>query len=492
MGRISFGGPESVAQLEKVYTNTAATMKDFQVRYGLVCKDDGEILDDILVYRWPYGLRWSLMLETGRRSLVGWKHKGRVNVQIQDQTLDTTMIALQGPEPVEMSPACSSTILRRSNTTSRTDAVCHKECVVRRTGYTGEDGFEVMLPNARGPPSGDGSRRAVPLCGLGLRDTLRHEAAMPLYGHEIDEGTNPLEAGLAWAVKFDKDDFIGRAALERPAAGRHRPQLVGLVTDSRRPRRVTRSTPAARRSAGVLEATGPDARSHRDRVRGRFAKAGTAVEFAVKEARARDRSWRSVLQTGKDPDSPSTSRSRNLMNRLALSSLMLLIPAAAEAQQPGAVQREAMKKLDFLVGKWEGPLPLTKIGKGKMHSLRQSEEVQYRLKGTVLLWLRGPVAGQKEFLPEVTITLLPSMRRGSSPTIRVGQAIPYQDAHDGRPKYCRLTRIEVGGQGGCLGVQDTEELRRGSTHNETERQKASGTRSPSSRPTARLGTRLSR
>src|SRR5260370_42487476 len=103
MGRLSFGGPDALDLIQHVYTNNAATMKDGQVRYGLVCNAGGGIRDDVLVYRWPYG--WAMVVNAGNRDkIVAWlgEHKGGRNVQIMDQTLDTCMIAVQGPKALEM------------------------------------------------------------------------------------------------------------------------------------------------------------------------------------------------------------------------------------------------------------------------------------------------------------------------------------------------------------------------------------------------------
>src|ERR1700730_9636656 len=102
MGRLSFGGPDSLALIQQVYTNNAATMKDFQVRYGLVCNERGGIRDDVLVYRWPYG--YAMVVNASNRDkIVAWlaEHKGTRNVEIRDQTLATCMIAIQGPKAVE-------------------------------------------------------------------------------------------------------------------------------------------------------------------------------------------------------------------------------------------------------------------------------------------------------------------------------------------------------------------------------------------------------
>src|SRR5438552_11625206 len=104
MGRLSFGGPDSLDLIQRIYTNNAATMKDFQVRYGLVCNERGGIRDDVLVYRWPYGYAM-VVNASNREKIVAWlaEHKGARDVQIMDQALSTCMIAVQGPEAVEMS-----------------------------------------------------------------------------------------------------------------------------------------------------------------------------------------------------------------------------------------------------------------------------------------------------------------------------------------------------------------------------------------------------
>src|SRR4051794_24747992 len=152
MGRLSFGGPDALALIQRIYTNNAATMKDMQVRYGLVCNDQGGIRDDILVYRWPYG--YAMVVNAGNREkIVGWLNdsKGLLNVQIQDQTLDTCMIAIQGPQALAMSQglveADAGKLSYYYATPTRYEGV---PCVVSRTGYTGEDGLEFMIGKAQG------------------------------------------------------------------------------------------------------------------------------------------------------------------------------------------------------------------------------------------------------------------------------------------------------------------------------------------------------
>jgi aminomethyltransferase len=255
MARVSFGGPDSLELLEKVFTNSVATMKDGQVRYGLVCNDDGGILDDILVYRWPYG--FAAVINAGNREkIIAWleRHRAGLNVQIQDQTLDTTMVAVQGPKAVDqVAGVFAADVTQLKYYHAQPTRFRDKGCVVSRTGYTGEDGFEIMVPNALGSAIWDEfvAKGAVP-CGLGARDSLRLEAAMPLYGHELTEEINPIQAGLSWAVKLDKGEFIGRAALQAAAADCMKPVRIGLELEGKRAAREGSPINHAERPVGTV------------------------------------------------------------------------------------------------------------------------------------------------------------------------------------------------------------------------------------------------
>jgi aminomethyltransferase len=238
MARVSFGCSDALTLLETVFTNSVATMKDGQVRYGFLCQEDGGILDDILVYRWPYGFA-AVINASNREKILAWieQHRTGLNVDVQDQTFRTTMVAVQGPKAVAMCvgmfEADPSSLKYYFATPTRYRG---QECVVSRTGYTGEDGLEIMVPNVLGVSLWDDliARGAVP-CGLGARDTLRLEAAMPLYGHELNDSIDPIRAGLGWAVKLEKGPFIGRESLQTAAAkpGQH-PVRVGLEVEGKR------------------------------------------------------------------------------------------------------------------------------------------------------------------------------------------------------------------------------------------------------------------
>jgi aminomethyltransferase len=176
---------------------------------------------------------------SNRDKIVGWlnQHKGTLDVQIQDQTLDTAMLAIQGPKAVAtcagLFEADPAQLKYYFATPTRYQG---KGCVVSRTGYTGEDGLEVMVSKAQAVELADDlvARGVVP-CGLGARDTLRLEAGMPLYGHELNETINPIQAGLGWAVKVDKGEFVGREALSNAIADAGKvPERVGLELEGKR------------------------------------------------------------------------------------------------------------------------------------------------------------------------------------------------------------------------------------------------------------------
>jgi aminomethyltransferase len=237
MGRLSFGGPDALALIQKVYTNNAATMKDGQVRYGLICNDNGGIKDDVLVYRWPYG--YAMVVNASNRvKIVDWINasKGELNVKMDDQTLTTCMIAVQGPKAIALCEALTETDPGKLAYYFAAPTRClGQPCVISRTGYTGEDGVEIMIGNAYGVQLWEELvKRGAKPCGLGARDTLRLEAAMPLYGHELGEEIDPYQAGLSWAVKLDKGDFRGKDALMRRQKDATTRRRIGLELKGKR------------------------------------------------------------------------------------------------------------------------------------------------------------------------------------------------------------------------------------------------------------------
>ena len=255
MGRLSFGGPDALAMIQRVFTNDAATMRDGQVRYGLVCNDQGGIRDDVLVYRWPYG--WAMVVNaSNREKIVGWlaESKGSLNVEVVDQTMSTCMIAVQGPQALALTAGLFEADVSKLGYYYAAPTPCMgQQCVVSRTGYTGEDGLEVMLGSDHGVALWEELvRRGAKPCGLGARDTLRLEAAMPLYGHELGEEIDPLQAGLSWAVKLEKGDFRGKDALLRRKADPMMRRRVGFELVGRRIAREGAKVGANGRTVGVV------------------------------------------------------------------------------------------------------------------------------------------------------------------------------------------------------------------------------------------------
>ncbi|MFO0908246.1 MAG: glycine cleavage system aminomethyltransferase GcvT [Isosphaeraceae bacterium] len=241
MGRLTFDGPDELAWLEHVTTNHVARLAENQIQYSLMANGGGGLIDDILVYRTPYG--HILVCNASNRAHVLAQlerhREGRV-ANLVDRTPDTAMIAVQGPkalatvQPLFGSPLGSLKYYHLTMGRVLGDV----DTIVSRTGYTGEDGFELIVGASAAVRVWEallesGQAHGIKPCGLGARDTLRFEAGMPLYGHELNEAVNPYAAGVGWAVKLEKGDFVGRDALSE-ARGRPGQTRVGLRLDSKR------------------------------------------------------------------------------------------------------------------------------------------------------------------------------------------------------------------------------------------------------------------
>lgn len=239
MGEIEISGPHALDLVQWVTTNDANNLEVGQAQYSLLCKPDGGIVDDLLVYRLTD--RYLLVVNAANAGKdFAWINSHRTlrrdwQVQVVDRTDSTALIAVQGPRAQEILQPLTDVSLGglgyyRSTVGTLAE---HERVLISRTGYTGEDGFELFLP-ADGAESlwhaimeGGKEVGLVPV-GLGARDTLRLEACMALYGNDIDETTNPLEAGLGRWVKFEKGDFVGRDALVRVQQEGPKRRLVGF------------------------------------------------------------------------------------------------------------------------------------------------------------------------------------------------------------------------------------------------------------------------
>jgi aminomethyltransferase len=241
MGRLWFTGPDACRFLNHLLTNDVSKLKVGQVRYSLVTNEQGGILDDVLVYRLDDA--YMLVVNASNRlKILDWiaTHEAGFDVHMDDRTASHPMIALQGPKAIDVIERLGFAGARAMKYYSVTPAtVGGHDVIVSRTGYTGEDGFEIIVAADAGvdlwqQAVAAGTDSGLQACGLGCRDTLRLEAAMPLYGHELSEQIDPLTAGLQFAVKLEADDFIGRSALtELKSAGGLR-QRVGLELSGRR------------------------------------------------------------------------------------------------------------------------------------------------------------------------------------------------------------------------------------------------------------------
>ena len=223
-------------------------MKDGQVRYSIVCNASGGCRDDVLVYRLGETEFMMVCNAANRAKLTEHiaENKGEFVFRFKDTTEKTAMVALQGPRVMEVLSAFSREIptLKRYRFTQKSLFVA--KFLVSRTGYTGEDGVEVVLPSVMAGKAVEMMLKnmeegLVEPCGLGSRDSLRLEAGMALYGHEIDEETDPLTAGLDFAVALDKGEsdpdegnFIGQEALRSIAETGPKRRLAGLVLEGRR------------------------------------------------------------------------------------------------------------------------------------------------------------------------------------------------------------------------------------------------------------------
>jgi aminomethyltransferase len=241
MGRLTFDGPGTEAWLEQVTTNHVARLAEYQIQYSLMANDAGGLIDDVLVYRSAYG--HSVVCNASNRAKVLAQleaFRPGPGANLADRTLNTAMIAVQGPMALEIVQPLFNGALESLKYYHLTmgRVLGDIDAVVSRTGYTGEDGFELIVGATKAErvwtallDAGRG-HGAIP-CGLGARDTLRFEAGMPLYGHELSESINPYAAGVGWAVKLNKGEFVGRDALRafktNPGAAR-----VGLRLEGKR------------------------------------------------------------------------------------------------------------------------------------------------------------------------------------------------------------------------------------------------------------------
>jgi aminomethyltransferase len=241
MGELEMQGVYARQVVDYLVTNDVSKLEDGQAVYTCCCNVNGTILDDLIIYRAAED-RVMIVCNASNRDKIAdvFRNAAKDHCEFVDRTDETALIALQGPKALA--------VLQKAGDVAHLAAMpafhfaeanlFNVPCTVARTGYTGEDGVEIFCPWNDAPKIWEGllqlgQPEGIKPCGLGARDTLRLECKMALYGNDIDETTNPLEAGLGWTVKFDAGDFVGREVLAKVKdQGVHR-KLVGLEMTGR-------------------------------------------------------------------------------------------------------------------------------------------------------------------------------------------------------------------------------------------------------------------
>lgn len=239
MGEILCEGPDALANLNNILTNDFTGMVDEQARYSPMANEHGGTVDDLIVYKFGDEKYFLVVNAANKDKDYQWMldHQ-QGDVTFTDVSDQYAQIAVQGPKAMDViaklaKPEDIPTKYYHAKIASEVAGI---PCIVSKTGYTGEDGVELYLPAARAEKMWDalleaGEEFGLIPCGLGARDTLRMEAGMPLYGHEMNDDISPIEAGLKFAVKMKKDDFIGKKPMEE--AGDPDVVRVGLQVTGR-------------------------------------------------------------------------------------------------------------------------------------------------------------------------------------------------------------------------------------------------------------------
>ncbi len=254
MGRLTVKGKDAIRLLEHTCTRKIGSMQEGQCRYGLICNAHGGVMDDVIVNRMGQNELLVVVNASNREKIVEHLQsviaKRGFDVKLEDRTEKTAMIAIQGPKVMELIGKVSSEIPALKRYRFLVKNLMIAKVIVARTGYTGEDGVEVIMPSSivkmaismlMKEMGNDDAKELLKPCGLGARDTLRLEAGMPLYGHELGEDINALSCGIDFAIALDKsienegETFIGQEALIKTRdAGGPETKLVGFEIDSKR------------------------------------------------------------------------------------------------------------------------------------------------------------------------------------------------------------------------------------------------------------------
>jgi aminomethyltransferase len=259
MGRFRVRGEKAFDFLQALLTNDLGRIGPGQAQYTLMCDDKGGVLDDLVVYWGDEDLMTVVNASNRERDLAWMKEHAPAGVEVEDRTFEVALLAFQGPRAQALLPA--SDLSAVSYFGFRQTEVAGIRALVARTGYTGEDGFELFVEAKNAGRLWEalleaGRPEGVLPCGLGARDACRLEAALRLYGNDMNENSNPYEAGLGWTVRLKKGDFVGSRALARVKEAGPARELVGLRSlDRSIPRHGSRVESEGRQVGQVTSGT---------------------------------------------------------------------------------------------------------------------------------------------------------------------------------------------------------------------------------------------
>jgi len=265
MGEIEVIGDDAFALVQRLTTNDVSRLEDNQVQYSLMTDESGGVIDDLLVYRLNQEFFLLIVNAAGTDSDFEWiqQHAASHRVEVRNVSAAFALLALQGPRAEEiLQPLADHMLDRIPYYWSQEVEVENARCRVSRTGYTGEDGFEILCEAASARHLWSrllltGKDEGLVPCGLAARNTLRLEAGFRLYGNDMDRTTTPLEAGLGWTVKLGKGAFIGRDAIQRQKERGLTRKLVGFEVMDKAPARDGYPVIAGGREVGVVASGSP-------------------------------------------------------------------------------------------------------------------------------------------------------------------------------------------------------------------------------------------
>jgi aminomethyltransferase len=232
MGRVYVSDPQAEPELQRLFTNDLAKVAPGHAQYTLMCNEAGGILDDLVVYR-QAGESFLIVVNASNRVKdLEWL-RSHSRLEFTDRTKEVSLLAVQGPQAEALLPAAGVDLASIPYFGFAQGQVAGLPALISRTGYTGEDGFELFLDSGQAAAAWKaileaGGEAGLLPCGLGARDACRLEAGLLLYGNDMDEQSNPYEAGLGWTVKLAKGEFIGSAALAAAKASGPSRVISGL------------------------------------------------------------------------------------------------------------------------------------------------------------------------------------------------------------------------------------------------------------------------